>query len=164
MAVARLEFTLETPTFARIEVAAAKRDDPRASTNHIRLSPLYYPFLILSLLQIEKCAPSGELGIAAQFFFDPEKLVVFCHPVTSAGSAGFDLSRVHGNGDVCNGGIFRFTGAMGYDGGIACPVCHGNGIQSLREGTNLVDLDQNGIGNTFFDSLRQALRSPIVFS
>jgi len=28
-----LEFTLETPIFARIEVAAANRDDPRASTN-----------------------------------------------------------------------------------------------------------------------------------
>ena len=40
----KVEFTLEMPAFARMEVAAANRDDPRAGTNHMRFSPLYYPF------------------------------------------------------------------------------------------------------------------------
>jgi len=40
----KVVFTLEMPAFARIEVAAANRDDPWAGTNHMRLSPLYYPF------------------------------------------------------------------------------------------------------------------------
>jgi hypothetical protein len=44
MAVAKWEFTFETPIFARIVVAAANRDDPRASTNHIWLSPLCISF------------------------------------------------------------------------------------------------------------------------
>ena len=43
MAVARFEFTPSIPTFARIDVSAAKIDESNANTNHISLTSDFLP-------------------------------------------------------------------------------------------------------------------------
>ena len=48
----------------------------------------------------------------AQFLFDTKKLVIFGDPVGSAERSGFDLSRIRGDRNIRDGGIFRLTGSM----------------------------------------------------
>lgn len=43
-------------------------------------------FCRIALTQIKKSVSSRELGQAAQFFFDSEKLIVFCHPSLRLGA------------------------------------------------------------------------------
>lgn len=45
---------------------------------------------------------------------------------------------------------------MGDDGGITGLLRHFNGIQGFRQGTNLVDLDQNGVGHLQLNTFGQA--------
>ena len=97
------------------------------------------------------------MGVGTQFFFDPKKLVILGHPVAAAGCAGFNLTCVQSYGQICDAGVFRFTGTVGNDGGVTGPVSHRNGIQSLRQGADLIDFNQDGIGDAFFDALCQPL-------
>lgn len=48
-------------------------------------------------------------GIASEHLFDTQKLVVFADAVGTGERAGFDLSRISGDGDVRDGGILGFT-------------------------------------------------------
>ncbi len=45
-----------------------------------------------------------------QLFFDGKQSIVFYHPFTAAGSAGFNESGVYCNGQVSYKRVFRFTG------------------------------------------------------
>ena len=57
MAVARLELTPLTPTFARIEVRAANTADSNANTNHITIGHLYtFQRLLHALLSYHNAA------------------------------------------------------------------------------------------------------------
>ena len=92
-----------------------------------------------------------------QFLLNTKELIVLGNPVTAAGGAAFDLSCVQCNGKICNGGILRFTGAVGDDGGLARPVCHGDCIQSLRQRTDLIHFNQYGVTDSRFDTLLKTL-------
>ena len=46
---------------------------------------------------------------------------------------------------------------MGHHSGVTGPVGHLDGVQSLGEGADLVDLDENGIGHALLDAGGQAL-------
>ena len=62
-----------------------------------------------------------------------------------------------GHYQVGNGCILGFTGTVGYYGCVSCTVCHFDGIQGLGQGTDLVNLDQDGVGNLQIDALGQTL-------
>lgn len=51
-------------------------------------------------------------GAAAEEFLDTEELVVLGDAVGAAHGTGFDLSAVGGDGDVGDGGILGFAGAV----------------------------------------------------
>lgn len=73
----------------------------------------------------------AEDRIITEFLFDAEELVVFADAVGAAERTCFDLARVGRNGDVRDGRIFRFTGAVADDGGVFVDFCQFDGIQSF---------------------------------
>ena len=95
-------------------------------------------------------------GICIQIFFDTEELVVLSHTFASCRSASLDLSSVQSDGNVCDGGICGFTRAVGNDSGIACALCHLYCFEGFGQGTDLVQLDQNGIRYAHVNALGKA--------
>ena len=58
-----------------------------------------------------------------------------------------------GHGQVGDGGVFGLAGAVGDDGGVAGAVGHLDGVQGLGQGADLVDLDEDGVGDAQLDAL-----------
>ena len=84
-------------------------------------------------------------------------MVVFGNPVGPGGRSGLDLPGIQGNGKVSDGAVFRLPGTMAHDRGITVPMGQVYRFDGLGEGSDLVDLYQNGIGDTLADPIAQAL-------
>src|SRR3546814_8022047 len=54
--------------------------------------------------------------------------------------------------DIGNGGVFGFSGAMRHNGRIARALGHLDGGEGFGQGSDLVDLDQYGIGHAKLDA------------
>ena len=67
----------------------------------------------------------------------------FADAVGAAGCAGLDLACVDGDGDIGNGGVLGLAGAVGDDCRPACAVSHLDSVESLGQGADLVDLDED---------------------
>ena len=100
---------------------------------------------------------AGVLGSTAEFFLDAEQLVILGNALAAAGGTGLDLAGVQGNGQVSNGGVLGLAGTVRSNGGVASLVGHLNGLQRLRDRTDLVQLDQDGVAAAQADALGQAL-------
>ena len=68
-------------------------------------------------------------GFVAEFFLDAEELVVLGHTIGSGSRAGLDLSGIDGNGEIRDGGILGFAGAMADHGGVAVGVGKADGVE-----------------------------------
>ena len=95
-----------------------------------------------------------ELEVAAKVlclvgkgFFDAHELVVFADAVGAAGTAGLDEASVERDDEVGDGGVLGFARAVGDDGGVAIAGGKADSVDSLREGTNLIEFDEDGVGN-----------------
>ena len=93
----------------------------------------------------------------AQLFFDAEELVVFGDAVGTAGGAGFDLAGAGAYGEVGDEGVFGFAGAVADDRGVAVATSQLDGVEGLGDGADLVDFDEDGVGDFLLDSLLEAL-------
>src|ERR1051326_1551918 len=100
--------------------------------------------------------PSGEFRGVAELFFDAQKLIVFGDAIGAGSGAGFDLTGASGNGEVGDEGVFGFAGSMGDDVGVVGGGGHLHGFERFGERTDLIDLDENGIGDAFFDAFGEA--------
>ena len=139
-----------------------KRQEKKTSGEHLRrYSPRSFRFQV-RCLQIALAADMESFfarinGGRAQFLLDAEQLIVFCHTLTSAGSAGLDLAGVQCNSQVCDCGVLSLTGTMRGNSGVACIVGHLDSFQSFGYGTDLIQFDQDGISaaktNTFGQTL-----------
>ena len=76
-----------------------------------------------------------------------------CHALSS----GLDLTGIQCHSQIGNGSILGLTGTMRGDSGIAGLVCHLDGFQSLGYGSDLVQLDEDGVTTAQGDSLCQSL-------
>ena len=70
----------------------------------------------------------------------------------AAGRTGLDLAGVGDQRNIGDGGVFGLTGAVGDHGGITGPVGHLDGVQGLGQGADLVDLDEDGVGNPLLEA------------
>jgi len=93
-----------------------------------------------------------EHGGAAQDLLDAEQFVVFGDSVRAGGRAGLDLAAVGGDGDVGDGGVLGFTGAMAEDGLVPAELGELDSVEGFGQGTDLVDLDEDGVGGGGVDS------------
>src|SRR5690554_6073479 len=94
---------------------------------------------------------------AFQRFFNAQQLVVLGNPVRTAQRTSLYLARAGSHRQVSNSGIFSFTGTVGNHRRVAGVLSHFDGIQSFRQATDLVELDQDGVTNTLLDTLLQDL-------
>ena len=62
-----------------------------------------------------------------EFFLDPNKLIILCHPIASGQRTGLDLPAVDAHHKVRNKGVFRLSAAMGDDRGIPGLLGHVDG-------------------------------------
>ena len=97
--------------------------------------------MVRSLSYFEACL--RKYGVAAEFLFDAEELVVFGEAVGAGEGAGLDLAHVEGDGDVGDGGVFAFAGAVAEDGGVTVAFGEFDSVEGFGEGADLVDLDEN---------------------
>ena len=86
-------------------------------------------------------------GLAAKHLFDTHQLVVFADAVGAAGGAGFDLAGAECHGEVGDGGVLGFTGAVRHHGSVVVALRELHGVDGLRERADLVDLDEDGAGS-----------------
>ena len=101
-------------------------------------------------LAVEACG-------GAEFFFDAEKLVVLGDAVGTAGGAGLDLAGGGGDGEVGDEGVFGFAGTVGDDGVVAGFAGELDGVDGFGDAANLIEFDENSIGDSFVDAAREAL-------
>ena len=85
-------------------------------------------------------------------------MIVFGEPVGARQGAGFDLAAIGGHRQIGDGGILGLAGTVRHNGGITRLVGHGEGLQGLAQGANLVNLHQDGISDAVFNALGQSRR------
>ena len=59
----------------------------------------------LQLSDGEECVLAGVLSDVEELLLDAQKLIVLADAVGAGGCAGLDLSRIHGDGDIGDGGV-----------------------------------------------------------
>src|SRR5438093_8711763 len=93
-----------------------------------------------------------KTGGGAEFFLDAEELIVLGDAVGAAGGAGFDLAGSGGDGEIGDEGVLGFAGAVGDDGVVAGFAGQLDGVDGFGDAANLVQLDENGVGDAFVDA------------
>src|SRR5713226_1357295 len=109
------------------------------------------------LTSVSQRRSAVEAGGGAKFFFDAKELIVFGNAVGAAGGAGFDLAGGGGDGEIGDEGVLGFAGAMGNDGVVAGFACQFDGVDGFGDAADLVQLDENGVGDAFVDAAGKAL-------
>src|SRR6478736_2274797 len=116
--------------------------------------PLVYVWWA-SALEPREGGPADELRRIAQLFLDPQKLIVFRDALASSGRAALDLTGVRGDDEVGDRGVLGLTRAVREHRGVARAVRHVDGVEGLRQRSDLVDLDQQRVGDAEVDALLQ---------
>gem|GEM_PF-2856268 len=87
-----------------------------------------------------------------QRFFDANQLVVFSNAVRTAHRTSFDLACSGTNSQVSDGSVFSFARTVRDDSGVASVFRHLDCSQSFGQRTDLVEFDQDGVSDAFFDA------------
>src|ERR1039457_805912 len=109
---------------------------------------------VVRLLEVQRL-DAEEFGGLAELFLDAEKLVVLADAVGAAGRSGLDLAGAGGHGGGGGEGGFGLAGAVSDDGGVAVASAQFDGIDGLRYSADLVQLDEDGVGDLLLDALLQ---------
>ncbi len=112
-------------------------------------------FSALLALRCENRA--AVLGSVAEQFLDAEQLVVFRHPVGAAGRASFDLAGRQRDGEVGDRAVFGFPAAVAGDRCVAVTVGQLDRINRFGHRADLVDLDQDAVGDALVDAALESL-------
>src|SRR6516162_7546354 len=118
----------------------------RLRVPQLRASDLYWKRLA------PRVAHRPELGL------DTQQLVVLCDAVRARQRAGLDLRGGGGDGDVGDGAVLGLAGAVRYHRGVVRLVGHVDALERLGERTDLVRLDEDGVGDVLADRLPEDLR------
>ena len=65
-----------------------------------------------------KSIESGIHTARPELLLDAQELVILGDALRAAGRSGLDLTGIERNRQIRNGGVLRFSGTMGRDGGI----------------------------------------------
>ncbi|BBG30546.1 predicted membrane protein [Zymobacter palmae] len=122
--------------------------DLAAASHHYACSSLLLAFDFFTA--IVRC-------FSAQLAFDNQQTVVFSNTVAARQRTRFDLACRSTNRQVSDEGIFSFTTAVRDNSGVACIVSHFDRFQSFGQRTDLVEFDQDGVSDAFFDTFFQDL-------
>jgi len=96
-----------------------------------------------------------EAGGRTQFFFDAQQLVVLGDAVGPTRGACFYLPGCGSHGEIGDEGILGFSRAVRNDGVVARLAGHLDGVNRFADAADLIQLDENGIGDAFVDAARE---------
>ena len=91
-------------------------------------------------------------------FFDAKDLIVFGNAVGARSRAGFDLPGGGGHGEIGDERVLGFAGAMRNDRVVAGLARHFDGLDCFGDGADLIQLDENGVGDALLDAASKNLR------
>ena len=89
----------------------------------------------------------------AESLFDTKELVVLGCTVRAGERTRFDLTCSCGDREICDEGVLCLTAAVGDYRAVAVLACELDGLECLRERADLVEFDQDGVGDCFVDPL-----------
>lgn len=87
-----------------------------------------------------------------KLFLNSHKLIVLADTIGTRQGTSLDLLRIETDRKISDGGILSFTRTVRNDGGISSTVSFFHSIHSLSQGSNLVNLDEDGVGYILHDS------------
>ncbi|MPM30051.1 hypothetical protein SDC9_76593 [bioreactor metagenome] len=102
-------------------------------------------------------AAARVLGGLVQLLLDAQQLVVLGDTVGTGRSAGLDLATAAGDREVGDGDVLGLTGTVRHHRPETVAVREVDGVQGLGQRTDLVHLDQQGVGGLLVDAALQAL-------
>ena len=97
-----------------------------------------------------------KFGGLSQLLFDAQQLVVLGHAI-GARRRPVLIWPTRCDRQIGDKGIFRLAAAVRHDGGIAIAPRQIDRLQRFADCADLIHLDQNGIGDAFFDAPLEAL-------
>src|SRR5690606_355409 len=101
---------------------------------------------------------AGVAGGVAERFLDAQQLVVLGDPLAARRGTGLDLAAAGGHRQVGDRGVLGLAGAVAHHALVAAGGGQPDRVQGLREGADLVDLDQQRVGHAAVDAVLQPLR------
>src|SRR5699024_5790018 len=102
-------------------------------------------------------ARTGVYRSGVEFIFDAQELVVLVHALAAGRGTGLDLAGVHGDGQVSNRRVLGFPTAVGDHRREARALGEADRVEGLAEGTDLVDLHEQGVGRLLLDPTGETL-------
>ena len=109
------------------------------------------------LAKVVESVHAQVLSALSEVILDAEKLVVLSNTLGTSRCTSLDLTSVGCNNKVSNGGVLGLTGTVGNNCGVTCALSHLDSLEGLGQGTNLVDLDEDGVTSVNLNALLQAL-------
>src|SRR5665648_422378 len=132
---------------------------PRTACPPLPTNPNHWPRLVKlrlpsanSTLALQH-GSAGVAGSGAKLLLDPDELVVLRHAVRAGERAGLDLPAIGGDREVGDGRVLGLAGAVRHHRRVVGIVRHGHGVERLRYGADLIDLDEDGVGDVLLDAL-----------
>ena len=92
----------------------------------------------------------------AQLLLDAEDLVELGKTLRAGGRTGLDLAGAETDDDVGDGDVLGLTGAVGDHDAPAASIRVLGGLDRFGEGTDLVDLEEEGVASLEVDGLLDA--------
>ena len=83
---------------------------------------------------------SGIFGVGAEFFFNPEELVILGESLRPAGSPSLDLASAEPDHQVGNEAVLGLAGPVGHHRAPALALRHVVSLDGLSDAADLVDL------------------------
>src|ERR1019366_10726383 len=96
-------------------------------------------------------AATGEAGAVAEFFLDPQQLVVLGHALGARGRTGLDLAGARGDDEVREQRVLGLPGAVRDETAVAGLACDRHRLERLRQRPDLVELDQDRVRDARLD-------------
>mgnify|MGYP007000545899 CR=1 FL=1 len=121
------------------------------------MASLTFAFRAVSALETGEGATAGVDGVVGQLVLDKQQLVVLVDALATGGSTGLDLTRVGGHREIGDGGVLGLTGTVGGHGLEARTVRTLHGLERLGQRTDLVHLDEQGVGRLLINAALETL-------
>mmetsp|Transcript_117262 Transcript_117262/g.163140 ORF Transcript_117262/g.163140 Transcript_117262/m.163140 type:complete len:324 (-) Transcript_117262:619-1590(-) len=99
---------------------------------------------------------TGIHGLVAELLLDAHELVVLGVALGAAGRAGLDLARAEAHGQVGDGHVLGLTGAVRGHDTPAALLAELHRVDRLSHGTDLVDLQEQGVARLVVNRLLHA--------
>src|SRR5262245_47628358 len=137
---------------------------PIVQTIFVRRSPSITPRTLARGVALPASAagarergPARVDGLAAELFLDPQKLVVLRDAIAPRGCAGLDLADAGRDGQIRDRRVLGLAGAVRHDRCIPALARELDRLERLRQRPDLVDLDEDRVGDSRLDAAPEAL-------